>query len=253
MRSDIDILVVNLERSTERRTLMAEQLDRLGVVYQFFPAFDGRKGEHAREFRYDPAIAARHGLRPLTPGELGCAASHVAIWRRCSETGRPVIVLEDDVITEDRFAEDVPLIRDLVERYPLLRIAAIRERPGRVVESLPRGRQVVRLSNGPRGTMGYALSPQGARALLHEIDTLAEPIDHYIDMFWLHGLRIMALKPYPVWERPSDGLPSTIESIRWDHRASFPNKIAREAHRLLGEVMRVSYNASDYFTSIGRS
>lgn len=34
----------------------------------------------------------------LTPGERGCAASHVMAWRRCSACRKPMLVLEVDAL-----------------------------------------------------------------------------------------------------------------------------------------------------------
>ena len=34
----------------------------------------------------------------LSEGERGCAASHVELWKRCAGQGRPLLVLEDDVL-----------------------------------------------------------------------------------------------------------------------------------------------------------
>ena len=113
--------VINLERRPDRLRSVREWSAQLGVSIERVAAVDGAAAEPAPTVLdplWDPtpslqwhrgaaASAARAGapraaLR-MTPGEVGCALSHVALWRRIAALGgdararaHGVLVLEDD-------------------------------------------------------------------------------------------------------------------------------------------------------------
>ena len=47
----------------------------------------------------------------MSDGERGCAASHLALWRRCVERNGPLLVLEDDLDFADS-SEGAPTVGD---------------------------------------------------------------------------------------------------------------------------------------------
>jgi len=89
--------VINLESAPGRRERIGTQLEALGIPYRIFPAVDGRKlSDEAMRARYDERAAIRY-YRPLSRGELGCALSHVGVYRQMLDSGAPFgLVLEDD-------------------------------------------------------------------------------------------------------------------------------------------------------------
>jgi GR25 family glycosyltransferase involved in LPS biosynthesis len=78
-------LYVNLDRSTERRRRLEEQLAKFNLSgrYSRFEAVDGLK------------TAARAGLRPA---EVACFHSHYRALMKGRESGLPVHILEDDIL-----------------------------------------------------------------------------------------------------------------------------------------------------------
>jgi len=73
-----------------------------------FSAIDGaeidrvtleREGVISRDLKYGP-------------GTLGCALSHVALWRATLERGRSITIFEDDAVTAEDFAEQAARIID---------------------------------------------------------------------------------------------------------------------------------------------
>src|SRR5262245_21679794 len=78
-------LYINLDRSTERRRSIEEQLAKFNLSsrYTRFEAVDGLK------------TAAREGLQP---GEVGCFHSHHRALMKGGENGLPVHILEDDIL-----------------------------------------------------------------------------------------------------------------------------------------------------------
>ncbi len=78
-------LYINLDRSTERRRRLEEQLAKFNLsgLYTRFEAVDGLK------------TAARGGLQP---GEVGCFHSHYRALMKGGKNGLPVHILEDDIL-----------------------------------------------------------------------------------------------------------------------------------------------------------
>jgi len=97
--------VINLEKDKDRYALVANQLERLGIAFERFPAVDGRAlsaDEMRRSFR--PVRSFLAMKKRMSRAEIGVALSHVGCCRAMVETRTPVaLILEDDVVLDDRF------------------------------------------------------------------------------------------------------------------------------------------------------
>ena len=92
------IFIINLKKSRYRRKSISQQLDLLRLEYEFFDAVDGSiLGNEELSSLYNKKWAKRHVGRPLLPGEIGCALSHIGIYRKIVKEKIPyALVLEDD-------------------------------------------------------------------------------------------------------------------------------------------------------------
>ena len=69
-------VVINLDRDADRLAHMQREFTKLGLTFQRFPAVNGANlPEHLRVY-FAPAES-----NPLSAGETGCYASHLAICR----------------------------------------------------------------------------------------------------------------------------------------------------------------------------
>lgn len=94
------ILVVTLERATDRQARVRERL--AGLDFQFHLGVDKRAldAERLRAEGYDADAARRvaRRSRAMTAGEIGCALSHRQLYQAAVERGwERVLVFEDDV------------------------------------------------------------------------------------------------------------------------------------------------------------
>ena len=98
MAQPFPIFVISLESAAQRRSLMCAQLDRLGVEYVLFPAINGRvlDPDLSEAWIDDAQSTAVYG-KPLTPGEKGCALSHILLWEQVAQGEVNALILEDDV------------------------------------------------------------------------------------------------------------------------------------------------------------
>ncbi len=192
------ILVINLERSTDRRNRMAQALSRLGLDFEVLRAVDGRRGEHRAVSRYDEAATLRRFGHRLNEGEVGCYASNYAAWQRAVDRATPILVMEDDLTLEPGFPAALAHAEGAIGRLGVLRLAALSERKALAEEQLDGGYRLARLEKGGMGTQCYAVSPAAARTLLDHSAVWTMPVDYFLDAFWLHGIPSYALLPYRV-------------------------------------------------------
>ncbi|MGR6466205.1 glycosyltransferase family 25 protein [Rhizobium sp. PAMB 3182] len=192
------IEVINLKNSPERRDEMIRALDAFGLTYEFFEAIDGRTEEHPLFARYDPKLAEIRRGFPLTPGELGCYASHFLLWEKCARSGKPMLIFEDDVALHPNFPEALGFVAAHIDRYGLIRLSAHKARSFAILQHVADDMDFVRYRIGPHGTSCYGISASAASKLLRKAQVWFEPVDCHLDRFWTHGVGSHGLTPTPV-------------------------------------------------------
>lgn len=238
-RAALDIRIVNLERSPDRREAVLRQIAALGLTASISTAVDGATADLDRYRRFVPAPNP-FLERPLTRGEIGCFASHHRLWEECIATDRPLLILEDDCLLAADARVIIDRLPDIVRRFRFVRLAGSLPRASRRVQALPDGRAVGLLNKGPHGTVAYALTPEAAALLLVHADVWREPVDLYVDSFWIHGLLPYCIEPYPV-SCPAGG--SLIEASRFDRGRGLV-KLSRQLGRIPRTVRRLAFQAS---------
>ena len=198
------IFVISLRTTEVRRAEASEQMAKCGVTFKFFDAVEGAAG-HADWFagidhrlfqlntrRYDP-----------TPGEIGCYASHLSLWKWAISHYRPVVILEDDFQLEPGFAEIINDLEPLVNEFGFIRLHSMhgprallkRLRPAACEVFRRNGLSVHYLSDPPLYALAYAISPEAARTLTRASSTLFAPVDKFLQHTWVHETPIYALSP----------------------------------------------------------
>jgi glycosyl transferase family 25 len=178
--AEMDVLVINLNRSPERLAFMAAQLGRLGLAFVRSSAVDGA-AIPAKEFDR----LSRTYMRPLSRPELGCLLSHASAWRHCVETGRPALILEDDAFLSDK----LPAFLSELGRNGTYGIVNLETQGTRKwVSRRPLAWQAdcgVALYNlyiDRGGSAGYVAWPETARKLLERSRNYAAPADAFLDL-----------------------------------------------------------------------
>lgn len=97
--------VLNLEHNTERKKYMQDLLKDIPIDYEFFPAVYGKSITNIEQF-YDSKLAEKRAKRQLNVGEIGCALSHKAIYKKMiDENISQALILEDDISLLPNFFE----------------------------------------------------------------------------------------------------------------------------------------------------
>ncbi|MCK8780201.1 glycosyltransferase family 25 protein [Rhizobium sp. NTR19] len=237
----LEIVVVNLARSTERRAKMIETLQPFSLPYTFFDAVEGRDG-HPLFDRFDPKLAEIRRGFILNAGELGCFASHYLLWERCVREKRPLLIFEDDVSVSDTFPQAYQLVAEKIERYGLLRLSGHKKRSFHVCETTQEGMDIIRFKIGPHGTSCYAVAPWAAAKLIAKADVWFEPVDVHLDRFWTHGVGSFGLRPMPVTHVAETEEQSEIWQGKKRDRKSRRFRKLRALYRASDDIGRFIFN-----------
>jgi len=109
------IIVLNLERASDRKELLIEQFDNLkmkfGEDYMFFPAYDGKD---IINMSMQVPIVTGVGLgRKLEKAEIAIIMSHLAALRHAEVMKyKEVIILEDDVVLCEDWKVRINLLKE---------------------------------------------------------------------------------------------------------------------------------------------
>lgn len=201
------IFVISLRRSADRRATVARQMAGAGVAFEFFDAVDGGTDGSSHFGGCDQFLYRLNTRRQPLPGEIGCYASHLALWRLCVESDESFIILEDDFRLTADFPAAVAELPRLLPRFKFIRLEALKRpaRPCRFRVRPPHhlvahsGRFGVHyLSDVPLCTLAYAVSPVAASALITHSATLTSPVDKFLQRTWEHGIPVFGLTPTTV-------------------------------------------------------
>ena len=91
--------VINLDRAVDKRNRISNLCEKLKMDFEIFTAIDGSKLDESfiRSNVYDYQNCF------LTNGEIGCALSHIGVYREIIRRDLPyALIIEDDAILDNR-------------------------------------------------------------------------------------------------------------------------------------------------------
>jgi GR25 family glycosyltransferase involved in LPS biosynthesis len=213
----IPVYVINLAKDIDRWRRIETSLLGLAISPIRIRAVDGtnRPSLIRRTIKHD--FATKDWA--LTPGEIGCALSHIAVWKKVLRGGLAAVILEDDAEIlssfEHFYFEDLPLF---LKRCDVVKFEGLFfKKTSRSGPTLYNGSSTkLIVSFRPTlGAAGYALTPRGAEALLSRAAKIkvTVPIDHLLVRYDEHGAVYGETRPFVV-RQASEAFPSNIEAER---------------------------------------
>ena len=204
------IIVISLKDATERRQHIGAQLDSLGLSHEFFDACRGDDGHEPFFASYAPSIYMLHSRRAALPGEIGCFASHLSLWKRCVEINEPIVILEDDSSLNPSMPNAVNTAEKIIDTCGYIRLEANKQ--SRQLFKFSRYQEIGSLDNYQISYLsrialcstGYAISPAAARNLAESCTALLCPSDKYIQCVWHHKQPLYLLSPSPVLQQTGE-------------------------------------------------
>ena len=105
------VLLISMERSTERRERATSALNRLGLNYEWVRAVDGRDLSDDEVAH----IRSQQKFSPLSRGQIGCYLSHLKCYRIMRERNLPyALIMEDDMVPDERLLK----VLARLDRFP---------------------------------------------------------------------------------------------------------------------------------------
>jgi glycosyl transferase, family 25 len=207
--------VVNLARSLDRRAHITAELEKTGLHYEIFTAVDGRDLDLSDSSIIDPCFNAEV---VLAAGTIGCALSHIGVYRKIiADELDKALVLEDDITLP---ADLVSLVEAVGEQMTGAEVALLSvdcPEPCQVslegAIPLPDSRLLalpIDISK-PRSSGAYVITREACERMVKA----AFPVRVHADAwqyFYREGIldRVRCVAPLPVLKSPA--LTSTIGS-----------------------------------------
>lgn len=229
----VEGFVIHLARAEGRRPQVQALRDVLPMPVDVVDAVDGRemsRDEIASVYR--PRLYRPHYPFPLGAGEIGCFLSHRKAWReivaRKLDAG---LIVEDDVTVDgEAFGRVFDLAKGIAGPADYIRFPhKTGGEAGRVVVQADGGRSVIEPRTPGFGTILQLVGHDAASRLLALTEAFDRPVDVFLQMRWLHGLRILSARPLVTSEISRD-LGGTLIQAR---RRSLIDTINREIRRPL--------------------
>ena len=172
------VIVINLDRRTDRMEKLAPQLEKLDIQYKRFSAVDGKKLD------IDPIVA---GLR-----------SHLQVMKQIA--GQRVLILEDDAQFVEDFNEKFEkVMQTLPEDWDIFYLGALVPKDVGLIRMVNRhwGIQVL-----TTGTQAYCINPSRLEYFISKLEDYNSYIDIGLRDF-AKGLKAYITQPNLVVQFPS--------------------------------------------------
>jgi glycosyl transferase family 25 len=196
LSSQIQILVISLKRSLDRRKQVEKEMQKISLPWTFLDAVDG-SALVVPPVEYKSNKVKRLQGYALTPNEIGCYLSHKEAWKRCLEKNIPTLILEDDFVLFSNFEKILNALLNEVTEWSFVRLQGLYEVDFKKVLEQSEF-TLVKNQGDAVGATAYLLKPSvAARLIKHSVD-IYEPVDHFLEHYQKHGLEFLAIRPYPV-------------------------------------------------------
>jgi glycosyl transferase, family 25 len=193
---NLQALVISLEHSKERQKKVENEMRKTALKWRFLNACDGERLDFSL-VSYDAQKVKKLLGFELTRKEVGCYLSHMNCWHACIEANENVLVFEDDFVVQENFDEVLQKLMSMDFSWDIIRLQALAESSSKVVQDFGSFR-LVENDSDPLGATAYIVNPRSAKILAQHSVDIFEPLDHFIEHKEKHGLKMLAIDPYPI-------------------------------------------------------
>ena len=215
--------VISAEQATERRNKIIEHFKQWGIEPNFFQAIMGNKlsEKQLQQLTNDEGL--------LTKGEIGCALSHLGVYRKLLESQEKcVFIFEDDARLNQKFFALMPAIKNFMEeeQHPAVLILYKVKAHTKQYHPLNETDAILRATAGS-AAHGYVINRKAAENILNVQTPLKFEIDAWAIYQKLNLLRIYCTDCELVYLDEEQAKKSVIDQIstRKDRSPSFVKKI----------------------------
>uniref|UniRef100_A5WE45 Glycosyl transferase, family 25 n=1 Tax=Psychrobacter sp. (strain PRwf-1) TaxID=349106 RepID=A5WE45_PSYWF len=245
-------IVISLSSATDRRQHIESEFAKHQVDYEFFDALTPDVATpYAKKLGLDVSSAN------LTPGEVACMMSHVALWEKIiNEDLEYATIFEDDIYLGEDSSALLNRTDWIKPDWHIIKIEAFAKKTylaNKTHEVLANKRHVTQLKGKNLGTAGYILSKQGAKIYLDYLKRHALlPLDRVMfDDFVHQGAEpVQQLVPAlciqeMLLHKNNPALPSALLKERQDRMKAEKKKglakVNKEASRLITQAKKTLF------------
>jgi GR25 family glycosyltransferase involved in LPS biosynthesis len=224
-----NIIVLNLQRSLDRKQLMEDQFNKLELDnYSFFPCFDGK---NIINNSFSSSIIKGSGLgRKLQKNELCIIMSHIAALKHAQIMNyENIVILEDDVVLCEDWKDRIEwLFKNLPDDWEYTYLAGHSD-----FVKLPMFEEPTIIKAPPMiGAFSYLVNKSGIEKLINYCGEFTTTYDDMI-MYKIQSGKLNGyyLAPYMTYHRDNistlwEGLPS----VNHPSKNYFKNKLSDDKH-----------------------
>ncbi|WP_271272763.1 glycosyltransferase family 25 protein [Aliamphritea hakodatensis] len=231
------VFVISLKQSTERREVVRQMLDEDDVSFEFFDAVDLSTSDIYSRYNKEETLKKKGYV--LTDPELGCFASHRALWQKCVDLEEPLLILEDNLQLNSSIRNSLSLLGKRVEGLGIIKLGCIFDYDYFSVHRLNEEFEIVKYKKGASGTSGYMISPDVAKHYLDCSSCFYQPVDDLMENEWLTNTPLYSVYPSIISRRVTK---STIGNRKDKKNTTFLMKVRSEAYRGFYRLGRFLFN-----------
>ena len=195
VQSEVPILVINMDRSTDRLQQISDRLGKLDLIFERVPAISGKMLTSIEKKRINP----KRSWLQMNDDEIGCYLSHLKAIRIVADRKLPrAIILEDDAAFDEDFPVWARFDCPLPDDADVLKLEGFGAKDALKVPVLNCNNRVIQFSYKPTGgAAAYLITLEGARKALKALDVMRGEIDYDLTAYWRTGLVVYDVSPFP--------------------------------------------------------
>ncbi|WP_426577120.1 glycosyltransferase family 25 protein [Xenorhabdus stockiae] len=222
------IFVINLKSNSERRLTIQQQADALNLDIEFIDAVYGIQlsDDEISQLVYDYPECR------LTKGEIGCALSHLFIYKKIiSENISCALVLEDDAVLSNnikRVISDIKRVDNIRKPNVYLLSKVEKYIENKKIKSSSFN---IHKAYEASGTHGYLVNKTAAKKLLNELKPIKYEADMWGIFIFRNFINVYCVVPHIIDTSDQNKFDSLIEKERLslrEERQSYRHKLKKQ-------------------------
>jgi glycosyl transferase, family 25 len=226
---DINVYVINLDRSPERLAQISTRLATLEVPFERVTAFDASKQDLSLCQIDRVAFSRVHGRNSIRDAEIGCHQSHVTVLKKLIQSDKQfAVVFEDDIHIGEGLSATLDQLKEWRIHWDIVPLFHWhRGTPLRIQRSDTCALNV--FLTAVTSSAAYVVNRHAAQTLLDHMQIQTACVDHELFDTATHGLRLRGVTPKCITLSEQANV-STINTIT-SHKPAFWKRIPTLIYR----------------------
>jgi hypothetical protein len=193
MDNKLNCIVISDKCNEKRKLSCINQFNNIGIKPDFFDAIMGNTMSKDKLKTF-----LRHGSKEffLSPGEIGCALSHLGVYKLLLESNEnSIIIFEDDVLFDESMSKDILMkLQSFIDSQENPAVIALYDstfKYGKPVDQIDN--YAIYKTTSFWCTHGYIINRQAAKNILNLQTPIAFVIDWWRRYYYLNACQLFCL------------------------------------------------------------